>query len=235
MKNNFLLSIGQKALSNLQRRGLILSTMTVLFTGIIAFASIPGPNGVINGCYNKNGNATLRIIDSNEQCKSNEIALNFNQTGPQGPQGIQGPVGPQGPQGPQGTQGPQGPQGPQGATGATGASGTSAAYFAENNFATVTNAGKTIISKNVPAGSYVINAKLQADNVDFDGAQNIGCSLSTGDTATIRVEEYPFNTIIALQNVATFNAPATITLTCGGFDFWIKNAVLTAVKVDAIY
>ena len=106
MKKNFLLSIGQKGLSSLQGRGrrtLVLSTMTVLFMGIIAFASIPGANGVIYGCYT-NSNGTLRVIDnSTTQCKSNETALNFNQTGPQGPRGLQGETG---------------------ATGATGAPGT---------------------------------------------------------------------------------------------------------------
>ena len=135
MKKNFLLSIGQKGLSSLQGRGrrtLVLSTMTVLFMSIIAFASIPGANGVIYGCYS-NSNGTLRVIDnSTAQCKSNETALNFNQTGPQGPQGVPGATGPQGlkgdtgltgpagPVGPAGVPGLQGPQGPQGETGAPG-------------------------------------------------------------------------------------------------------------------
>jgi len=106
MKKTFLHTIGQKGLSSLQGRGrrtLVLSTMTVLFMSIIAFASIPGANGVIYGCYS-NSNGTLRVIDnSTTQCKSNETALNFNQTGPQGPRGLQGETG---------------------ATGATGAPGT---------------------------------------------------------------------------------------------------------------
>lgn len=86
MKKTFLHTIGLLGLNGMQRRSrrvLMLSTMTVLFTSIIAFASIPGPDGVIHGCYKKNGDLGLRIIDSTEQCKSNEIALNFNQTGPQ--------------------------------------------------------------------------------------------------------------------------------------------------------
>ncbi len=118
MKKTFLHTIGQKGLSSLQGRGrrtLVLSTMTVLFMSIIAFASIPGANGVIYGCYT-NSNGSLRVIDnSTTQCKSNETALNFNQTGLPGPQGLQGPAGPVG---------PQGPQGATGATGATGAPGT---------------------------------------------------------------------------------------------------------------
>jgi hypothetical protein len=52
--------------------------MTVLFTSIIAFASIPGANGVIYGCYSKSGGA-LRVIDASvTQCKAGETSLNFN-------------------------------------------------------------------------------------------------------------------------------------------------------------
>src|SRR5215203_3446328 len=121
MKN----TIRRLSLNNLRhgRRLLVLSTMAVLFTGIIAFASIPGGDGIIYGCYSRSGGA-LRIIDASiTQCKQGETSLNFNQTGPQGPQGIQGPAGPAGPQG------PQGPQGETGAAGPAGAAGTSQAYF----------------------------------------------------------------------------------------------------------
>jgi hypothetical protein len=235
MKNNFLLSIGQKGLTNLRRRGLVLSTMTILFTGIIAFASIPGPNGVINGCYN-NTNGQLRVIDSNAQCKSNETALNFNQTGPQGPQGIQGVQGPQGPQGPEGQQGPQGPQGPQGATGPAGASGTSTAYSTRyNDYVLYEGTPGVVLSKNVPAGSYVINARLKAVNSDGD-PQEISCSLNTGDSVSVRIDDDDegYSQTIALQDVATFNAPATITVSCVSYQIYLTDSVLTAIKVDSI-
>lgn len=130
MKKTFLSTIGQLGLSNLpirNRRVFMFSTMAVLLTSIIAFASIPGPNGVIYGCYN-NTNGQLRVIDnSTTQCKQNETALNFNQTGPQGPQGPVGPVGPQGLQGIQGVPGPQGPQGETGPAGPQGPAGTGGA------------------------------------------------------------------------------------------------------------
>jgi hypothetical protein len=56
-----------------------------------------------------------------------EVALDWNQKGPQGstgPQGPQGPAGPSGPQGPQGIQGIQGVQGPQGQQGPAGSGDT---------------------------------------------------------------------------------------------------------------
>src|SRR5688500_5059532 len=91
MNRDFLLSIKNFRLGRLSTRGqrIFILTITVLVTAIIAYASIPGPGGVINSCYHKNDGA-LRIIDSADQCKSNEDALNFNQTGPQGPAGPSG-------------------------------------------------------------------------------------------------------------------------------------------------
>ncbi len=231
MKKNFLLIIGRLGLSNLQRRGqrvLVLSTMTVLFTGIIAFASIPGANGVIYSCYNTNGNGQLRVIDNSiTQCKSNETALNFNQTGPQGPQGPVGPVGPQG---------PQGETGATGATGPAGASGISEAYYARQTdaFRELTTA-QVLLSKNVPAGSYIINAKVGAYNSDFD-TRTIFCRLNTGDISETRLDGNGGANIevLALQDAVNFNAPATITLTCSGFNIYADDYVLTAIKVDSI-
>lgn len=64
-----------------------------------AYATIPGGDGVIHGCYAKSG-GTLRIIDASvTKCKDGETALNWNQQGTPGPQGPQGQPGPQGPQG----------------------------------------------------------------------------------------------------------------------------------------
>lgn len=67
----------------------------LLLTAGIAYASIPGPDGVIHGCY-KTGNpnpGSVIVIDHTASCPSGYIALNWNQTGPQGPAGPQGPPG----------------------------------------------------------------------------------------------------------------------------------------------
>jgi hypothetical protein len=71
---------------------LFLATCAALATaGGIAYASIPGPDGVISGCRHKQSGA-LRVIDSSENCNnSTEVALSWNQTGAQGPPGSLGP------------------------------------------------------------------------------------------------------------------------------------------------
>jgi hypothetical protein len=80
----------------------------------IALASIPGPNGVITGCYNARG--ILRVIDvqNGQSCTNGETQLTWGQTGPVGPVGPVGPTGSVGPTGPKGDTGAVGPQGPSG-------------------------------------------------------------------------------------------------------------------------
>jgi len=74
--------------------GLLLAA-GALVGAVIAEASIPGPDGVIHGCY-KNSNpaqGALLTIDSAASCPSGYTALNWNQTGPQGPAGTNGVSG----------------------------------------------------------------------------------------------------------------------------------------------
>lgn len=94
----------------------------------LALASIPAANGVITGCYTKDG--SLRLIDApSTQCGKKEKQITWNQTGPVGPQGAQGPQGfpgapgTPGPKGDPGLQGPAGLPGPTGVPGAPGPQG----------------------------------------------------------------------------------------------------------------
>jgi hypothetical protein len=70
--------------------GVLVAALAVAIGGI-AYAAIPGPDGVIHGCYK--GDGTLRVVDHDVACKTNETRLTWNQTGPQGPAGPQGPQG----------------------------------------------------------------------------------------------------------------------------------------------
>jgi len=71
-----------------------------------AYATIPGGDGVIHGCYAKSG-GSLRVIDgSTTNCKSGEGSLDWNQQGVPGPKGDTGAPGPAGPQGDPGPAGP---------------------------------------------------------------------------------------------------------------------------------
>jgi hypothetical protein len=115
---------------NTLRRGprvLVLAGAALATTAGVAFATIPGSDGVINGCYEKR-TGILRVIDAEagKRCLSFETAISWNQggtAGPQGPMGDKGPTGDQGPQGEPGVAGDKGPAGDTGPIGDPGAVG----------------------------------------------------------------------------------------------------------------
>lgn len=110
-----------------KRRALRVVLPTVVALGAataIAAGAIPGSDGTIQGCYNTNPESgqpgALRVIDSGNECYSDEQALTWNQRGPAGPAG---PAGAKGDTGATGPAGPPGPPGPAGADGSSGGGG----------------------------------------------------------------------------------------------------------------
>jgi hypothetical protein len=122
-----------------------------------------------------------------------------------------------------------------------GAAGSSVAYHAFSNIAQSVNPpGRVIISKEVPAGNYLIFFKTAFFNIDGD-AQNVSCRLSTGDIETIRLGANGdgHTGMLVLQDAATFSTTTTISVHCSGFNISISagvgsRIVLTALKVDSI-
>src|SRR5215203_5789568 len=194
MNRDFLHSIRQFRIGSLlgrARRNFVQLTVMILLTAIIAFASIPGPGGVINSCYHKN-DGSLRIIDSTEQCKANEEALNFNQTGPQGPTG------------PSGTSQVYSLKEP--------------GPFILLNYTGFVS----VASKNVPAGAYVIDVKLTAVNGDVNKHNifcTLSTGDTAEATVPDRNFNFPLDGNLAygsikLHDTSTFPAPGTINVLC---------------------
>lgn len=81
---------------NIPKRAIVAGGIVLaLVLGGVAYASIPGPDGVIHGCY-KNSNpaqGSVLVVDSAASCPSGFTTLNWNQIGPQGAIGPQGPAG----------------------------------------------------------------------------------------------------------------------------------------------
>jgi hypothetical protein len=74
-----------------------------------AWAAIPDSGGVIHGCYLTKG-GLLRVVDTDagQTCTKYEVALTWNQTGPQGLPGATGATGQAGSDGATGATGPAG-------------------------------------------------------------------------------------------------------------------------------
>ena len=75
--------------------GLLLAT-----AGGIAYATIPGSDGVIRGCYTNRG-GVLSVIDpsAGQHCSAHQTPISWNRQGAEGATGPQGPTGAQGPPG----------------------------------------------------------------------------------------------------------------------------------------
>jgi hypothetical protein len=77
------------------RVALVTAICTIMVTGGVAVASIPGGDGVIHACYGKKG--VLKVIDADaKSCPHGTTELTWNQTGVPGPAGSPGPPGQKG-------------------------------------------------------------------------------------------------------------------------------------------
>ena len=219
-----------------QGLGITISTVSraaclTTFSGFLAImpclgsATIPDAAGVIHGCYNAT-NGSQRIIDTSVQsCKTNEVAIQRNQTGPQGPLG------------------PQGPQGPQGPRPGTPGSGSSDVYSITGPSVELRILFKDVAALDVPAGQYWITFTSTVTNTTADllnSTDSIGCVIAgVGLLNVARLGPDANQGVMALQAVANFSAPTTITVRCAGstinFSGQSDNNVLTALKVGAIH
>ena len=86
-----------KRMVRTQLSGLLVALLVGSATLIVA-AGIPADDGRINGCYSR-ATGDLRVVETSDDCRRNETAIYWNQTGPTGPEGAAGPTGPQGPAG----------------------------------------------------------------------------------------------------------------------------------------
>ena len=209
-----------------------LAAIGFLLLATIAYASIPGSDGVIYGCYKKSG-GSLRVIDrSVTNCAKDESLISWSQTGPEGPQGPAGPQGPQGlqgPVGPQGETGPQGQTGPQGPAGPQGESGITKATFVllPNDPFPIAQNSTQVLSKQLPAGNWVVVAStgIHTNSPTDTFIKSAGCELRSG---TLRIggagwsgsSEADWNQSVNLSMNGGAYLPegGTISLWCYAFD-----------------
>jgi hypothetical protein len=100
-----------------------------------------------------------------------------------------------------------------------------------------------VATLDVPAGQYWITFTSTVTNTTADllnPTDTIGCGIvGVGSLNMVRLGPDANQAVMALQAVANFSAPATITVTCAGsavqFSGHSDNNVLTALKVGAIH
>jgi len=164
----------------------------LLMAGGIAYATIPDPGGVIHGCYKSTGGA-LRVIDTG----AGGSCLSSETPLSWNQAGVQGPPGARGP---------------------------SDVWFddgylnSQNLCCTFTTLG----SVSLPAGSFLIEAKVAVD--DTVTGTSYGCDLvnSSSHEYQFAVGNTPSSTLdateIPVQTVITLSSPDTISLRCDSPD-----------------
>jgi hypothetical protein len=151
-----------------RKRPLILAAGVLVATAItaVAWASIPGSNGVYTACMLK-GVGTIRLIDKSlpstnlmSHCTDKEAEVSWNQAGQPGPAGLQGAMGDPGAPGTNGT------------NGSNGKDGSSVTTASEPAGANCADGGVQLNAAN--GVSYVCNGKNGTDGKD--GADGNGLS-----------------------------------------------------------
>jgi len=150
-------------------------------------------------------------------------------TGPQGPVGPAGPAGSQGPAGtpgatgPQGPAGPAGPTGPDGPAGPQGPSGTSNAYTTtvQSGFTLMQNRDNIVSSVSLPAGNFLLFAKVDVDFSPISSRQNLSCVLQSSSSsfdlseASVQAAQAADTlTAIPLQGYVALDSPDTVSMVC---------------------
>ncbi len=202
--------------------------VTVAALGVgVAYASIPGPNGVISACYDNQSGQT-RIVDRQTDvpkgCGSRESLISWNQTGPQGLQGNQGLQGDPGVKGDQGLQGDPGPSG----------GGILYSSFLSTPL-TVPDRSQTsafsvnVLSLSVPAGAYLITYASQATQSAAD------CRVGSGNLFKA-VQDTTVGESVFDTTAIFLPAGGSINLRCTVWDYpyTVSKAKLFAVQAGSL-
>lgn len=180
------------------------------------------------------GSYTVKLTNSTGQSVTATATIGaVGLSGPQGPPGAQGPVGPMGEQGPPGPAGPQGPRGP---------AGLSHAYTASyGGGATLQPGGPSvqIVSIALPAGSYVLNARvLGSVNTYSPLTCTVGTATTIADGFPSMADDVNVTTVLILLGAITLPAPTEVQVLCSlafnGVSATITNAQLVATLVGGV-
>jgi hypothetical protein len=141
--------------------------------------------------------------------------------------------------------GPTGPKGPTGPPGPQGPAGQGKLFAFDGGPLGITGAA-TVASLNLPAGSYLIQGKMDAVHNGTTSSTRLECSLVNGATtldfiklrlaANKEAESMIFG-VVPLQAAVTLGAPATLSVTCDssfGDEIELSERKLTALNVSSI-
>jgi hypothetical protein len=149
--------------------------------------------------------------------------------------------------------GPQGPAGSAGANGTNGVNGAVAGLTAtKSGLVEFTGTSKTILTLNLPAGSFIVQAKTQlGGSATSAGYMNDSCHLTDGSASNHAQFSAPFTpaqfltirlaeTSLPMEIAVTSTSPSTVTLSCEdvssegtAFSTGATDSVITAIQTTS--
>jgi Collagen triple helix repeat (20 copies) len=225
---------------SLTRPGIaMLAAVVGLLLGVLGVTS-SADAATINACY-KRSSGVVRILRGVQRCRRHEVRFSWNTQGPAGKNGAAGRTGAKGLTGKTGTSGLKGPAGANGADGAV--AGYSDAQTAELN---ITAAAAHVLNEALPAGSYVVSAKVQlsatakeAAGVDAEcklvlatatGESVLDSSGWTAPLVSFTMPEYLGSATVALDSAVNLTAPGSVFVSCETLHAGAKEETVTASK-----
>ncbi len=189
--------------------GVLVGALTTALVGGIAWAAIPGPGGVIQGCYDNGGN--LKVVNS-LPCPKNWTPLQWSQTGPPGVDG---------------TNGTNGTDGTNGADGEDGADGLSPTVEQLDEGDANCPAGGAAITDANNVTAYVCSGQAGADGEGFTGTYTAGNYSISVTTSGITLSGPSSRKIEMTDGATTIDAGLLpLSIDSGSFD-------LDALTIDA--
>jgi hypothetical protein len=200
-----------------------------------AWAASGGGSGKITVCVSKNGGALYQA----KKCQKKDKKLSWNAQGAQGPAG------------------PAGKNGTDGKNGTNGANGAVQGYSATQSGSldiTDDHSFTTVISKQLPAGSYIVSGSavfFAIDSSSSPQAAEDACRLKAGSAeSTEAFWSSPLGNIflfhlaeatVPMEMALTIGAPTTVALQCedvltappGTFTTEVEGATITAIQTTS--
>jgi hypothetical protein len=215
----------------------IATTLTIASIPLLSALTIAPQAGAstLYACVKKK-TGTARFVSARTRCRKGETKLAWNTTGPAGSNGANGRNG---------ANGKNGANGSNGSNGSNGKDGASAGYIAikDHEFEIPPLGGTIATLSNLPAGSYILIAKVEVETQNPTEPTTVDCSLSglSSDKSAASLDDSHgdiLNATISLATALVLPIPFGVSLYCepaekGIFASYVSIAAIQVQSLTA--
>ena len=201
---------------------------------LVGLASATAADGAtIYACVKRNG--SIRLVARAARCRFRESKISWNTRGPAGRNGASGKNGANGKNGSTGATGKTGPSGTNGADGADGSS-TGSVDFNDGPFELGPLQQAVATLPNVPAGNYILAAKVQVENANKAEGVAVHCFFASDEAVADLGLAGAANSVtsvgLTLMSAARTASTSAFVLECN--DFGTTGVKVAFARIAAI-